>query len=58
MGKNNVTTNFFNVSVKMAENQLCNVIRSKNKCLVLSKYPHSDPHTNLTIGDKLVETGS
>ena len=30
----------------------------KKKGLVLSKYPHSDPHTNLTIGDKLVETGS
>ena len=43
MGKNNVTTNFLMLVLKWLKINCLMLYSEKIKCLVLSKYPHSDP---------------
>ena len=47
MGKNNVTTNFLMLVLKWLKINCLMLYSRKNKYLVLSKYPHSDPLTGL-----------
>ena len=47
--KNNVTTNFLMLVLKWLKINCLMLYSQKNKCLVLSKYPHSDPQVKLEI---------